>query len=75
MLAMFLVYTKPDCVQCRFTIRWLTAHHIDFEQRSALDYLDQLKAQGFRQLPVVIDPAHDVSWSGFQPTRLAQYLT
>lgn len=74
------VYTKPDCVQCDQTKRWLNRHNIDYstvdvtENPTALDYIKN--TLGYSSAPVVTawpehleDPIH---WAGFQPGKLEQ---
>ena len=65
------VYTKPACVQCTATYRALDSKGIDYE---VLDLsqdpaaLEQVKALGYLQAPVVItDEDH---WSGFRPDKI-----
>ena len=65
------VYTKPACVQCNATYRALDSKGIDYE---VLDLtqdpaaLEQVKALGYLQAPVVItDEDH---WSGFRPDKI-----
>lgn len=70
---MVTVYTKPDCVQCRFTIQSLKSkniHHevIDVTQDdTAFDHVIEL---GYRQMPVV--ESQTGHWAGFQPEMLKQ---
>ncbi|EKY3233786.1 glutaredoxin-like protein NrdH [Cronobacter malonaticus] len=65
------IYTRNDCVQCHATKRALESRGIVFdtinldEQPEAID---TLRAQGFRQLPVVM--ADSLSWSGFRPDMI-----
>ena len=65
------VYTKPSCVQCNATYRALDAKGIedeilDVSQDEAA--LEQVKALGYMQAPVVItDEDH---WSGFRPDKI-----
>lgn len=65
------IYTRNDCVQCHATKRALESRGIAFdtinldEQPEAID---TLRAQGFRQLPVVM--ADSLSWSGFRPDMI-----
>ncbi|EMD9177476.1 glutaredoxin-like protein NrdH [Cronobacter turicensis] len=65
------IYTRNDCVQCHATKRALESRGIAFdiinldEQPEAID---TLRAQGFRQLPVVMTDA--LSWSGFRPDMI-----
>ena len=65
------VYTKPACVQCTATYRALDSKGIEYE---VLDLsqdpaaLEQVKALGYLQAPVVItDEDH---WSGFRPDKI-----
>ncbi len=65
------IYTRNDCVQCHATKRALESRGIAFdtiildEQPEAID---TLRAQGFRQLPVVMTDS--LSWSGFRPDMI-----
>lgn len=60
------IYTRNDCVQCHATKRAMENRGFDFEMINVdrvPEAAEALRAQGFRQLPVVI--AGDLSWSGF----------
>ena len=65
------VYTKPACVQCNATYRALDKkgiayQSVDISQDPAA--LEQVKALGYLQAPVVItDEDH---WSGFRPDKI-----
>ena len=65
------IYTRNDCVQCHATKRAMENRGFDFEMIN-VDHVPEaaeaLRAQGFRQLPVVI--AGDLSWSGFRPDMI-----
>lgn len=67
------VYTKPSCVQCNATYRALDARGITYEIRDLTEdpaALEQVKALGYLQAPVVItDAGH---WSGFRPDKIAE---
>jgi glutaredoxin-like protein NrdH len=75
------VYSKPACVQCNATYRWLDAHKIPYrvvnlqENEQALQMVTDM---GYQQAPVVIIPFdYAVSvhhWSGFNPNLLEQLL-
>lgn len=63
------VFTKPACVQCNATYRFLNAQGIDYDvvdvtkDQSAFD---KVKTLGHRQMPVVyVD--EQTHWSGFRP--------
>ena len=65
------VYTKPSCVQCNATYRALDAKGINYTITSLADdpdALEQVKALGYMQAPVVI--AGDEHWSGFRPDKI-----
>ncbi|MGQ9453217.1 glutaredoxin-like protein NrdH [Leclercia sp. TB492] len=63
-----IIYTRNDCVQCHATKRAMESRGVTFEMVNVdlvPDAAETLKAQGFRQLPVVI--AGETRWSGFRP--------
>jgi len=65
------IYTRNDCVQCHATKRAMESRGYTFELIN-LDNdpqaVEALRAQGFRQLPVVITDS--LSWSGFRPDMI-----
>jgi glutaredoxin-like protein NrdH len=65
------VYTKPSCVQCNATYRALDAKGIEYQVTDLsqdADALEQVKALGYLQAPVVVtDEDH---WSGFRPDKI-----
>ncbi|HCJ6197412.1 TPA: glutaredoxin-like protein NrdH [Enterobacter hormaechei subsp. xiangfangensis] len=66
-----IIYTRNDCVQCHATKRAMESRGVAFEMVNidqVPDAADTLRAQGFRQLPVVV--AGDTSWSGFRPDMI-----
>ncbi len=73
------VYSKPDCMQCMYTKKYLTEHDIDFntidvtQDDLSLSFIkDQL---GYQAVPVVVvDDNADIfeHWHGFQPDKLAK---
>ena len=72
---MITVYTKPQCVQCDATKRWLDSKGLAYstiditEDQEAFDKIVSL---GFRAAPVVDSPVG--SWSGFNPDKLSQLI-
>ncbi|WP_081248685.1 glutaredoxin-like protein NrdH [Mycobacterium avium] len=65
------IYTRNNCVQCHATKRAMENRGFDFEMINVdrvPEAAEALRAQGFRQLPVVI--AGDLSWSGFRPDMI-----
>lgn len=80
MIKKVTVYSKPDCMQCMYTKKYLTEHHIDF---STIDVtqdefaLRLVKEQlGYQAVPVVVVIGGDdiEHWYGFQPDRLAELV-
>ena len=75
------VYSKPRCVQCDATKRWLDKRNIPY---NLVDITESpadaaaIKELGFQQAPVVIvstgDPETDLMWSGFEINNLNKYI-
>lgn len=65
------IYTRNDCVQCHATRRAIEKRGFTFELVN-LDMqpeaADELRAMGYRQLPVVVTERE--SWSGFRPDMI-----
>lgn len=65
------IYTRNDCVQCHATKRAMESRGFEFEMVNVdlvPDAADELRAMGFRQLPVVV--AGETRWSGFRPDMI-----
>ncbi|WMY75274.1 glutaredoxin-like protein NrdH [Buttiauxella selenatireducens] len=65
------IYTRNDCVQCHATKRAIESRGFTFELVNldlTPEAADDLRAQGYRQLPVVITDQE--SWSGFRPDMI-----
>lgn len=65
------IYTKNNCMQCTATKnimdrQGLAYRLINLDEEPAA--IDNLKALGYRQLPVVM--ADEDHWSGFRPDKL-----
>lgn len=66
-----IVYTKPQCVQCRATKRALDKQGLEYSEVDlSLDEeaLNTVKALGYQQAPVVF--ADGDHWSGFRPDKI-----
>lgn len=62
------IYTRNNCVQCHATKRAMESRGVVFEMVDIDEVpqaADELRAMGFRQLPVVV--AGETRWSGFRP--------
>ena len=70
-----IIYTKNNCVQCKFVKRWLDNEGIDYTEINTDTHpeeLARLKLQGFRQLPVTEHNGNTVS--GFNVNGLKGLL-
>lgn len=73
------VYSKPSCVQCTATKRWLDKNQVEYtevdvtEDAEALEYTRSL---GYLQAPVTVveRTGGKVHASGFDPDFLYHYL-
>lgn len=68
---MITVYSRPGCVQCEWTKKWLdklghTYHEIDVDNDPAAE--SRLISLGFGTLPVVVTPTD--RWAGFKLEKL-----
>jgi glutaredoxin-like protein NrdH len=67
------VYSQPNCMPCRATVRKLNALGAEYtkvdvsQDDTALNYILDL---GYQQTPVVV--AGDEHWSGYSPDRIEQ---
>lgn len=69
---MTIVYTKPNCVQCNATIRWLGNNGVDYETRPLTDEkIDEFRSAGLTSAPVV--EAAGQRWAGFIPDLLKEH--
>lgn len=68
---MTTVYTKPACVQCDMTKRYLDKAGVQYDTVDITanpDALEMIMGMGFTSAPVVISGSD--SWAGFQPDKL-----
>lgn len=68
---MTIVYTKPACVQCDMTKRYMDKNGISYTTVDITenpDALNMILGMGFSSAPVVI--SGDLSWAGFQPDKI-----
>lgn len=67
------VYSKPDCMQCNFTKKWLKERNIPYTELNVKedeDALSKIKEMGYQAVPVVVTETEN--WYGFQPDKLAE---
>lgn len=68
---MTIVYTKPNCVQCDMTKRYMDKNGISYETIDITENEEALQMildMGFKSAPVIISEAGN--WAGFQPDKL-----
>ncbi|MFJ8451968.1 glutaredoxin-like protein NrdH [Aerococcus viridans] len=71
---MVTVYTKPNCMQCNFTKKYLTEKEIEFQTidiTESEEALAEVKGMGFQAVPVIV-AENEEAFYGFQPDRLAK---
>ena len=70
---MIKVYSKPNCVKCEFTKKYLTDKGIEFEEIDVFENaeaLQMLRDKGYSEMPVV--DINGERHTGFQPNILAK---
>ena len=76
------IYGKSECTQCSMTVRYLDKHDTGFayvnieHDQDAYKYVT--KTLGYRQAPAVVaryPNGSEQSWAGFQPSRLAGFIS
>lgn len=68
---MTTVYTKPACVQCDMTKRYMDKIGVEYNTVDITqdqEALDMILNMGFQSAPVVISEAGN--WAGFQPDKI-----
>ncbi len=71
---MVTVYTKPNCMQCNFTKKYLSEKEIEFQTidvTESEEALAKIKGMGFQAVPVIV-AENEEAFYGFQPDRLAK---
>ena len=64
-----IVWSKPNCVQCDATKRYLTKHEVPYEAREMTpDMIEEFKDKGFMSAPIVAT-GKDM-WAGFRMSKL-----
>lgn len=69
------VYTKPSCVQCDQTKRFLDKGNVSYSTidiTESQEAFDKIISLGFKAAPVVI--TDNDSWAGFNPSKLAKLV-
>lgn len=75
---MIKVYSKPDCMPCKMTKKFLSDHDIPFEDINVEEdeaALELIKSHGFHALPVVTtNDSFDFAFCGFRIDRLEELV-
>lgn len=72
---MVTVYTKPNCVQCNMTKKYLDDRKVEYsiiDITKDSEALDKIINQGFKAAPVV--DANGEWWAGFQPDLIDKHI-
>jgi glutaredoxin-like protein nrdH len=73
---MIKVYSKPNCMQCEFTKKFLKENGLQFEVRDVFEsekFKEEIVELGFTSLPVVVADGHE-PFAGFRPDVLETLL-
>lgn len=75
---MIKVYSKPDCMPCKMTKKFLSDHDIPFEEIDVFEdeaALELIKQHGFYSLPVVTtNDSFDGAWCKFRIDKLEELV-
>lgn len=66
------VYSKPGCMQCNFTKKFLEDNNIPFVAKDVekdIEALNEVKSLGFQSLPVIVADGFE-PFTGFRPDVL-----
>ncbi|WP_080147064.1 glutaredoxin-like protein NrdH [Marinilactibacillus piezotolerans] len=69
-----IVYSKPNCMQCNFTKKYLEDKGIPYEVKDIAENeaaIEEVKSLGFSSLPVVLAEGLE-AFNGFRPDMLNQ---
>ena len=73
---MIKVYSKPNCMQCEFTKKFLKENGLQFEVRDVFEsakFKEEIVELGFTSLPVVVADGYE-PFAGFRPDVLETLL-
>ena len=74
-MAKITLFSKNNCMQCKMTKKFLDKEGAQYEEINIDDYpenIDYVKGLGFSAAPVI--EAGNVSFAGFQPTKLKEII-
>ena len=71
-----IVYSKPNCMQCNFTKKYLEDKGVPYEVKDIFESeeaLNEVKELGFSSVPVISVEGQD-AFNGFRPDLLDQLV-
>ena len=68
-ITMYTIYSRPGCTACKRTVKVLDRQNKNYVLLDAADHAEELREQGFTELPVVVDDNGE-TFSGFRYDRL-----
>lgn len=74
-MAKITLFSKNNCMQCKMTKKFLEQNGAEFEEINIDEHpekIDYVKGLGFTAAPVI--EAGDITFSGFQPTKLKEII-
>lgn len=69
---MLIIYTQPNCQQCRMTKMYADKIGVPYVERALADCQDILAKAvqaGYTSAPVVVDDHGDI-WGGYNPSKI-----
>ena len=77
---MVTVYSKPNCMQCDFTKRQLSAKGVEYTEVDVTapenaELLEQLKLHGYSSMPIVTKTTFEDkenTWCGLRPDEIGK---
>lgn len=73
---MLIVYSKPNCIQCKMTKIWLDQNKIPYDTVDVIEHpeaLEEIRLLGFKSMPVVtLDKNFDNAWVRYNLDRLLE---
>lgn len=74
-MAKITLFSKNNCMQCKMTKKFLEQNGAEFEEINIDEHpekIDYVKGLGFTAAPVI--EAGDITFSGFQPSKLKEII-
>ena len=72
---MITIYSKPQCVSCEQTKKWLERNGLEYKEEQLADHPDvveEVKASGFTAAPICVTD-QGIWWAGLNLAQLKAY--